>query len=915
MSQPTIEREKVHPVVRVSHLPRIVGHVMFATVVISMIWRSSMPLAIVVGAVALLWPHVAYWIGLHSRDSKRVGYNLFLVDSGVVGLHVGLMSLNPLPSLVVLAVGGGVTLMMGGGRLFLRGGVTLVLGVVLGLQFSGIDLQASPGAITMTLAAASISILFLIIAYQIHETTRDLIATRRDLKARNAEITEKTRQLRSAIEEITAINEVGRTVNATLDIDKVMAAVMSGLQRVFEFNQVGILLLNDQQSALVLDREFGAGFDFDLTARLRKHRIPMNEDRSIFVRAVRERTSIAIQEIQEDAINAMAESDRDLFLMNPAKAILLFPLEIEDRVIGAIYFGDTRQPFQLSDGEIRSIERYVTHVATAIKNSRLLEQAETARAGAEEANQTKSRFLANMSHELRTPMNAIIGYSEMLQEDAEDQGVEEFVPDLKKIRAAAKHLLDLINGVLDLSKIEAGKMDVYLEPVAVQELVEDVRSNVEPLMQVNDNRFEISCGDEVGSMITDATKLRQSLINLLSNASKFTDHGTVRLDIALENRLGRDWVRFEVRDTGIGMTPEQLRKLFQPFTQADASTTRKYGGTGLGLTITKHFCTMLGGDVQVRSAAGEGTTFTILLPAKPEEQARGRRREFSLSSPGFQPRPPGLRTILVIDDDPAVGEVMTRFLTREGFHVEIASSGEEGLRRARELQPHAITLDAIMPGMDGWMVLSRLKSDPDLAQIPVIMVSMLDDRSRGFALGACEYLTKPVERERLVALLKSFATTAEASRVILMVEDDEDQRQRMRLLLEKEGWKVVEAENGKLGLEALEGQMPSLVLLDLMMPEMDGFQFLEEMRARERWRGVPVVVLTARDLDDREHARLSGYVDQVLQKGIFTQDQLLKEIREVFLPRLTAASPQVSPSATRESSSPVASAPHAAGKA
>ncbi len=744
----TVDRERVHPVVRVSYGPRVIGHLMYSLVVASALWEASPLLGGVMIAIGVIWPQLAYLLAARSRDSKKVGYDVFLVDSGLIGIYVGLLGLNALPSITVLAVAGGITIIMGGIRLFLRGAVFLVAGVLLGLIHSGLDLDGAPNQVTLILAVVSIACFFLIVAWETHATTRDLISARRDLKSKNFEILEKT-------EELASINEVGRTVNATLDVDRVMSIVMGSLQRVFTFNQVGILLFDEDQKALVLDREFGQGFDFDLTMRLRKHRIPMDVQHSIFVRTVQERQPIYIPQISEDRLQELAEDDRDLYQMNPTHSILLMPLEIEQRVIGVLYFGDTREPFDLSEAKIESIGRYVTHVATAIKNTRLLEEAERARAIAEEANQTKSRFLANMSHELRTPMNAIIGYSEMLQEDAQDQGLDEFVPDLKKIRFAAKHLLDLINGVLDLSKIEAGKMDLYLEDVDVQAMLQEVQVTIEPLIQKNGNRLEIICGSDIGEMYTDVTKLRQCLINLMSNAAKFTDQGVITLAVGLENELGRDWMRFDISDTGIGMTPDQVKKLFQAFSQADASTTRRYGGTGLGLAITKRFSTMLGGDVSVRSVEGKGTTFTLRLPAEVVEKRRGKRPDvLSLTSSGTLRLPRGFNTILVIDDDPAVGDMLTRFLNKEGYEVVCAPGGEEGLKKAREIQPDAITLDAVMPGMDGWQVLAQLKSDPLTAGIPVIMVSMLDDKSRGFSLGASEYLTKPVDRDRLVALLQ-----------------------------------------------------------------------------------------------------------------------------------------------------------------
>ena len=408
------------------------------------------------------------------------------------------------------------------------------------------------------------------------------------------------------------------------------------------------------------------------------------------------------------------------------------------------------------------------------------------------ADRHKSEFLANMSHELRTPLNAIIGYSEMLQEDAADLGAEQFTADLRKINAAGKHLLELINAVLDLSKIEAGKMELYLESFDVAELVRDITAVIQPLAGKNGNRLDLDCPDAIGSMRADLTKVRQALFNLLSNACKFTERGTVSLAVAREPVDGQEWIAFGVQDTGIGMTPEQLAKLFEAFTQADASTTRRFGGTGLGLAISRQFCRMMGGDITVESESGRGSTFTIRLPAQVAEAVEEPPR------PPSRPRraPPGIGTVLVIDDEPAVRDLMQRFLAKEGFRVVTAAGGEEGLRRARELRPDAITLDVMMPGMDGWAVLSALKADPDTADIPVVMLTIVDDKNLGFALGAADYLTKPIDRERLVTVLKQHRR----DRPVLVVDDDVEVRQLLRRMLEPEGYTVMEAENGRAAL-------------------------------------------------------------------------------------------------------------------
>jgi signal transduction histidine kinase/CheY-like chemotaxis protein len=504
-----------------------------------------------------------------------------------------------------------------------------------------------------------------------------------------------------------------------------------------------------------------------------------------------------------------------------------------------------------------------------------VEGAQKAREEAESANRTKSAFLANMSHELRTPMNAIIGYSEMLVEEAEDLGQKSFVPDLKKIHSAGRHLLGLINDVLDLSKIEAGKMTVYCENIDVETMVREVQATVYPLVEKNQNRLELDLSPGLGQIYSDLTKIRQTLFNLLSNASKFTEKGLIRFTVTRSTEHGLDWVRFAVRDSGIGMTPEQLGKLFQAFTQADASTTRKYGGTGLGLAISRKFCQILGGDITVTSKVGEGSTFTASLPATAPESGTvhlPRSAVVSRVEPGS-----GRPVVVVIDDDPSVLDLMERFLTKEGFSVSTASNGKDGVELARRLQPIAITTDVMMPGMDGWSVITTLKSDPATAQIPIILVTITDTREMGMALGVFDFLSKPVDWQRL-GLVMGRLRLEQSTRPILVVEDDEATREQLERTLRKDGWAVLTAVNGRIALEIIQNQEPALVLLDLMMPEMDGFEFLSHFRQDTRFVQTPVIVLTAKDLTAEDRQRLSGRVTDLIAKNGFVAKQILPQL-------------------------------------
>jgi CheY-like chemotaxis protein len=480
-----------------------------------------------------------------------------------------------------------------------------------------------------------------------------------------------------------------------------------------------------------------------------------------------------------------------------------------------------------------------------------------------------------MSHEVRTPMNAIIGYSEMLIEEAEDTGQDAFIPDLKKVHSAGKHLLGLINDILDLSKIEAGKMDLYLESFSVRDMIRDVSTTMQPLVAKNSNTLVLDIAPEIETMYADVTKVRQGLFNLLSNACKFTHSGTITVRVLPETVGGRPGAVFHVQDSGIGMTPEQMKKVFEAFTQADASTTRKYGGTGLGLTITKKFCEMMGGGVSVASELGKGTTFSIRLPLEvgnPKPVAAEEKPAQTAESAG----PLGGGSVLVIDDDPVIQDLMRTFLTKDGYRVTIAPGGEEGLAAARDQRPDVITLDIAMPRMDGWSVLSTLKADPALADIPVILLTMVDNKSMGYALGAAEYMTKPINRDRLLEILHRYSPSRDG-RPILVVEDDDATRDLVKSALERESW-VRTAANGRLALESVASQMPSVILLDLMMPEMDGFAFLEELRKLPGALTVPVIVMTAKDLTADDRKRLNGSVERILQKGA-SAESLMNEVR------------------------------------
>jgi len=504
------------------------------------------------------------------------------------------------------------------------------------------------------------------------------------------------------------------------------------------------------------------------------------------------------------------------------------------------------------------------------------------------ASKAKSQFLANMSHELRTPLNAIIGYSEMLREEASEQGHKLLASDLKKINGAGHHLLGLINDILDLSKIEAGKVSIFAEKINVIGLVNETIDLIQPMALKNSNRVIVIGSENVGEIVTDVIKLKQILFNLLSNACKFTQNGEIQLEICrLENGDHTDIV-FRITDTGIGMSETEVKNLFEYFSQADPSTTRQYGGTGLGLAISRRFCELMGGHINVSSTKGVGSIFEIRLPVvlqarQPDQSSIGNTGSVRRSASSSSNESDNTKRILVVDDDPSIRELLSRYLAREGFIVFEADNGQKGIEFAEKEKPDVIILDVMMPGTDGWSVLEHLKSHASLASIPVIMLTMVDDRSRGYALGAMHFLNKPVDWSSLFRVINNTLGKKHAREsAVLVVDDDSESRNLLRLSLEKEGWLVDEAINGKHAIEAIQNRTPSLILLDLMMPEMDGFEFVDEIKSKHNLADIPIIVLTAMEIDGEIRNKLRGQVQNILVKGAYDKDQLFRKIGEII---------------------------------
>ena len=690
------------------------------------------------------------------------------------------------------------------------------------------------------------------------------------------ELQARTQQLTQSVDELKALGEISQALSTTLDLETVLATIVARAVELSKADAGTIYEFNESEEVFVPRANFG--MSEELVEALRESRIRMNE--GTVGKAGARRAAFQIPDIEEDPTYRL----RNLHKRAGFRALLAVPLFHEERIIGGLVVRK-KIPGEYPQEIVALLQTFAAQSALAMQNARLFQEVQEKSQQLEIASQHKSQFVANMSHELRTPLNAIIGYSEMMEEEAQELGQEGFLPDLRNINAAGKHLLELINEILDLSKIEAGKMDLFLETFDVPTLIHEVEATVQPLVEKKANSLQVNCAPAVGSMHADLTKVRQVLFNLLSNASKFTEHGTITLEVVVEAVNDHPWIRFRVSDSGIGMTPEQMEKLFKTFSQADASTTREFGGTGLGLAISRLFCQMMGGDVTVESTYGEGSSFTVRLPIEVVEAKPLLPPSADQLPQRSVPVPEDAPTVLVIDDDPAVRDLMERFLNKEGLRMVAASDGKEGLRLAKTLLPDAITLDVLMPIMDGWDVLAALKADNALADIPVIMITITDEKHVGYSLGATDYLTKPVDWKRLTVVMQKYHRPGATARV-LIVEDDVRTRKMMRARLEKQGSAVIEAENGRVALDRMAESTPDLILLDLMMPEMDGFEFLDHVHAHADWRAIPTIVVTAKDITDADRARLSGYVEGILRKGAYKANDLLREIQKLVKARI-----------------------------
>ena len=502
---------------------------------------------------------------------------------------------------------------------------------------------------------------------------------------------------------------------------------------------------------------------------------------------------------------------------------------------------------------------------------------ETSRDEARDANAEKTRFFANMSHELRTPLNAILGYGEMLAEDCEDLGYDDLLPDLKKITSAGSHLLSLINNILDISKIEAGRMELYLTSFEIEGMVDTIKDVTGPLAATNDNGFKVNLEDALGSMTQDETKIRQCLTNFLSNGFKFTSNGTVTLDVDTFFEEDVEMIRFSVSDTGEGMSEEGLSKVFREYEQAERSTSAKHGGTGLGLPITKKLAEMMGGDVIVTSELGVGSVFTLYVPRECPQDYDELEQGNTIDKLTEEEK-----IVVLIDDDVAMHDLIRRTLSKIGLKLVGAVDSEKGMQIVREVKPKLLLLDVLMPGRDGWSILKECKSDPELKDMPVVMVSQLSQDVLSQSLGADDYLTKPINRDLFLETVSKHISSTDHDGTVLIIDDDADVRDLLSRMLSDAGFKFDTAKDGKEGLEKLN-KNPNLIVLDLEMPRMDGFEFLENyMKEFNETERAPVLVYSGKDLTEVQREMLEKNVAGMVKKDEVSMDELSAIVTNIY---------------------------------
>jgi len=689
----------------------------------------------------------------------------------------------------------------------------------------------------------------------------------------NARLYGQTREQAAVLEKRTAdlvvLNEVSRLVTRTFDESQILAQAARVMVHHFGVNHCGISLLaaREAQPLLRIAAEYPeqgtVGTEISLADKALQN-------------LVTSRRAFAVDDVMTDPrMEPLRASMRRLSI----RSVMFLPLTIQDAIVGFIRMDTVGVLRHFTDDELSLGQTLAGQVAVALQNARLYAEQKATAERLREVDRLKTEFLANMSHELRTPLNSIIGFSRVILKGIDGPLTELQQQDLEAIHSSGQHLLGLINDILDISKIEAGKMELAFEEVDLHQIIKGVMSSAVGLVKGKPIELRQEAPADLPAVWADATRTRQVLLNLVSNASKFTDQGS----ITVLARYDEAMVTLGVQDTGIGIPADKLEKVFEEFTQVDASTTRKVGGTGLGLAISRRFVEMHGGKIWVESELGKGSTFYFTLP----------RTQTIVPAAAEQEPEAGKRVVMAIDDDPGVITLYKRYLEKQGYQVIGVTDSRQAVEQARRIKPDVITLDILMPNRDGWSVLQDLRDAEDIRHIPVVICSIISEQGRGFSLGAADYLLKPITEDDLLVTLQRLQTRSEMS--VLVIDDTPEDVRLIRRILEAphpmaDGrpchYTVSEAHNGAEGIAAVHRQPPHLIILDLMMPEMDGFAVLAALKADPATRNIPIVVVSAKVLTEEDHQRLNGNIEALLSKGLFTEQELVDDVALALASRL-----------------------------
>jgi signal transduction histidine kinase/DNA-binding response OmpR family regulator/HAMP domain-containing protein len=709
------------------------------------------------------------------------------------------------------------------------------------------------------------------------------------------EVQERTRELARSVEELQALGAISQAVNSTLDLQEVLTTIVAHAAQLSGTEGGAIYEYDD--AARLFELRATHGMSAELIEAVQGAQIHMGE--TVIGQAAARREAVQVADLHaESDYPVRAELERAGF-----RALLAVPLLREEQIVGALVVR-RRTPGEFPKATVDLLQTFAAQSVLAIQNARLFQEIEDKSRQLEIASQHKSEFLANMSHELRTPLNAIIGFSEVLIERLFGELNEKQDEYLQDILSSGRHLLSLINDILDLSKVEAGRMELEQGTFALPEALENGLTMIKERASRHGVQLTLDVDPRLGLIEADERKVKQVVFNLLSNAIKFTPDGG---QVAVTARLADDEIEIAVRDTGIGIAPEDQARIFEEFQQARHQVTKTREGTGLGLALTQKFVELHGGRIWVESEVGVGSTFTFTLPLRgaPAPPALsqgeggldvlpGREAEVLLPSPpgrgdggegnGVNGLPHPLAavdgagaTVLLVEDDPNAVALLSLYLQGAGFQVVVAGDGEEALQMARILRPDGITLDVFLPRLDGWDFLARAKADPELADIPVVIVSMLDERGKGFALGAAEYLVKPVDRDLLLATLRRLVAKGPAK--VLAIDDDPLAITLVEAVLGPQGFTVLKATSGEEGITLARQEHPALVILDLMMPDVDGFTVVERLRADPATAAIPIVILTAKAMTDDDKRRLNGQISYLAEKGQFSPAAFVELVR------------------------------------